>query len=952
MINLLNNRIELLTATLTTYMENTGEVTPWYDRVYARFNCDTGKLYPNISGGGNQEMFKFFEKESVTISFYNSTTGNWDIVVQDTDYFIIGKPEQVVQINIKNTMLAVPDKSIYTKMAMYRTIQFKMTISGSGSVHPLAVQNELERFVALISDKTGHSISVPGVSGFQNKEIMLDENLAAKAINGSAIRAYVVGDSYLDGQYVYSGLYMYLCTLDKVATFLAVTDDADFTLVGKIEFGQLRTDLDAETTRNDNQDATLAGHTTNLDVLNDFRLWDATRAYTTNSPVFSPTGKPYRAKQTTTNNNPDTDTTQTYWEPVGGGSGGGSKNFILNPLNKGPITDWTRSAGTALSWSTATPIAGGGALLISTLTTGQTVDGALNTVDPMDGGQSWKIDIGYYIDAGATYTDGQLSLVLLDGSTEISGGNVPIILGQVSTTSVYVYPTTNLAGLKVRLKCSGGTGTVRLAGVSVAPQQILSVPAISSEQPWTPVLSTGALGTTSENVAKWNRSTEFMDLSWRFKQTGAGTIGSGSYLITIPDSKTIDLTRKPVGSVVGYGKISDVANEQSVTTNPIVVVVSSATQLRIETLVSEQALPWSNVRFALNNVSLNLSFTATIPISQWTGSNTIQVSGEDVEYASNSDVTATTNPNSDGGLASCINGFGNAGTFGAGWTTGASYTRRVKFKSPIKWGVDSIHLFIKETVSGKTFDITLSQTTIIRQATSQSFDYGYFFDPVPSDLYSMYVVFPSGGRAVSSAFNAVGLSFSGLGANYTWWIEKRSGGSLAQVPPGMYAPVGALQMFAGAITQTVSAGLVTSNAPSSWFLCNGDAISRSVYKKIYDVIGTTYGVGDGSTTFNLPDMRAAAPVGAGTSVGYTQNETIALGSKLNDQFQGHRMSSLHTNFITDGVILPGTGSGGLKGSYTDPTTGDPITDGTNGTPRVGSVTRGKSVGVNYIIKVL
>ena len=62
-------------------------------------------------------------------------------------------------------------------------------------------------------------------------------------------------------------------------------------------------------------------------------------------------------------------------------------------------------------------------------------------------------------------------------------------------------------------------------------------------------------------------------------------------------------------------------------------------------------------------------------------------------------------------------------------------------------------------------------------------------------------------------------------------------------------PVGAMQMFAG------------STAPSYWLICDGSAVSRTDYADLFAVIGTTYGTGDGSTTFNLPNMQGRTPIG-------------------------------------------------------------------------------------------
>lgn len=55
-------------------------------------------------------------------------------------------------------------------------------------------------------------------------------------------------------------------------------------------------------------------------------------------------------------------------------------------------------------------------------------------------------------------------------------------------------------------------------------------------------------------------------------------------------------------------------------------------------------------------------------------------------------------------------------------------------------------------------------------------------------------------------------------------------------------PTGIVQAFAGSTT------------PQGWLLCDGSAVSRTDYADLYAVIGDTYGDGDGSTTFNLPDL--------------------------------------------------------------------------------------------------
>ena len=62
-------------------------------------------------------------------------------------------------------------------------------------------------------------------------------------------------------------------------------------------------------------------------------------------------------------------------------------------------------------------------------------------------------------------------------------------------------------------------------------------------------------------------------------------------------------------------------------------------------------------------------------------------------------------------------------------------------------------------------------------------------------------------------------------------------------PTGDTFPIGMYGWFAG------------ENAPTNWLRCDGQAVSRTEYKDLFDAIGTTYGAGDGSTTFNLPNVN-------------------------------------------------------------------------------------------------
>lgn len=64
-----------------------------------------------------------------------------------------------------------------------------------------------------------------------------------------------------------------------------------------------------------------------------------------------------------------------------------------------------------------------------------------------------------------------------------------------------------------------------------------------------------------------------------------------------------------------------------------------------------------------------------------------------------------------------------------------------------------------------------------------------------------------------------------------------------------------------------------SSAPTGWLLCDGSAVSRSTYADLFAVVSTTYGIGDGSTTFNVPNLKGRVPVGRDS----TQTEFDTLG---------------------------------------------------------------------------
>lgn len=119
-----------------------------------------------------------------------------------------------------------------------------------------------------------------------------------------------------------------------------------------------------------------------------------------------------------------------------------------------------------------------------------------------------------------------------------------------------------------------------------------------------------------------------------------------------------------------------------------------------------------------------------------------------------------------------------------------------------------------------------------------------------------------------------------------------------------------------------------SNAPTGWLLCYGQAISRTTYSALFAKIGTTWGAGDGSTTFNVPDLRGCVTAGRDNMGGVAAlrltnsgvgnpdiNGSVlgAIGGRDRIQITGAQMPN-HTHFAV--VNDPGHSHGYIKPNNT------------------------------------
>ena len=161
------------------------------------------------------------------------------------------------------------------------------------------------------------------------------------------------------------------------------------------------------------------------------------------------------------------------------------------------------------------------------------------------------------------------------------------------------------------------------------------------------------------------------------------------------------------------------------------------------------------------------------------------------------------------------------------------------------------------------------------------------------------------------------------------------------------APPGAIMAFAG------------TSAPTGWLAANGALVSRSTYAALFAAIGTTWGAGDGSTTFGLPDLRGTFLRGSGTNATGSSSGAVGpnVGTYAADTYLNHSHGVTdpgHTHTLPQYNTLQGTSAAGST-LYPGPpnnyasasnTTGVTVNTSTTG----GTETKPKNYGVLYIIK--
>jgi microcystin-dependent protein len=196
---------------------------------------------------------------------------------------------------------------------------------------------------------------------------------------------------------------------------------------------------------------------------------------------------------------------------------------------------------------------------------------------------------------------------------------------------------------------------------------------------------------------------------------------------------------------------------------------------------------------------------------------------------------------------------------------------------------------LEDGVTGVAYTLRLHKTDVTAGLTAEQIDAldegdfvqadftGYAAAALSTGDWTVTQGNPTEARNVEKSFTSSG----GHVAQSIWgyYVTRDSDGALIWF--GAFAAPIVMEFASDEITVTptltlddtegtaLEAGTIVATArssvPTGWLLCSGQAVSRTTYADLFNAIGTAYGVGDGSTTFNVPNLRGRFPLGRSTS---------------------------------------------------------------------------------------
>jgi hypothetical protein len=393
---------------------------------------------------------------------------------------------------------------------------------------------------------------------------------------------------------------------------------------------------------------------------------------------------------------------------------------------------------------------------------------------------SGKVKVEFYMRPGSGFAESQWTVSVYQSSTRqnlsTDSSNVTYLVNRTGkfTTTVDLLASTAYT-LRFARVAGAGSATLNIANVIVGPG-IQPQGAVVGEWlnfPISPVATN--FGTTVGEVYKYQRVGPTLKVKGKFQ---AGTRAGVAAYIGLPSGFTIDTTALPDSSArknrVGDWNASGGGSPTIVTAKAqgaMIVDATNSSRVYFAYAVSDGNLYETSL--ATNVGGANSEYVAVefeVPIAEWAGSGTVNVAQNDVEYAWNSDVSATPAVTGSGF------GYGPSGVNlpSTNWTTGTNWTRRVLFQTPVQ---PTDVLVLEALNPGAQGWSPFAHILSCFINSSSTYAYGANFVSVPGIPNAVDVTFLNGGVYPSSTFgSAPGTAWTGF-PTFKWRLRKTSAGA-------------------------------------------------------------------------------------------------------------------------------------------------------------------------------
>jgi len=376
---------------------------------------------------------------------------------------------------------------------------------------------------------------------------------------------------------------------------------------------------------------------------------------------------------------------------------------------------------------------------------------------------AYKVEV--YTNASSDYSGAYTELAL---STDSSGtSSIPNLNGKYSTT----FDTNGSDYYEIRLvRTAASAATLYVANVVCGPGIQPQGAVVGEWTSYTPTLT----GTTTNvtHSGSYRRVGSSAEVRIMSQFSGTNTQGSfGGAINSALPSVTINTAALPLPSTAQKYTVIGVWEAYKSVTN-----ASFGGEVSYRQDTGAFFLHYATAATSASTVdtSTNIPFTVgsgdtfsinfTVPIAEWAGSGTVQLSQNDVEYASNGNATNTASD-----TATFV--YGPAGSLVPNGATGTTYTRGVKFQTPVQ-ATDRLFLEVNDGNGWSPIETRLGGFS-----TQNVTSYGARLRPVAGDATRYNVEFASGGfESGGTTFGSNGSAWSGINT-YLWRVRKTSAGA-------------------------------------------------------------------------------------------------------------------------------------------------------------------------------